>query len=88
MDDRMQEVLGDVLKHDSDKLLAQGRFIAEKFQKSGLEIAAPTADDTQEAEEVGVDASAGPAPTSDRRSTVAGTQAQAREQADASGRGR
>jgi hypothetical protein len=47
MDAKMQEVLQDVLKHDSDKLLAQGRFIAEKFAPSSLSLG--TTDDAGEA---------------------------------------
>jgi hypothetical protein len=80
MDSRMQDVLEDVLRHDSDKLLAQGRFIAEKFAQSGLEIATP------QAEEVGVDATTGVSITSDSRAATSATQA--REQAEARGRGR
>jgi hypothetical protein len=49
MDSRMQAVLEDVLRHDSDKLLAQGRFIAEKFQPSSLRLDSATADATTDA---------------------------------------
>jgi hypothetical protein len=81
MDSRMQDVLEDVLRHDSDKLLAQGRFIAEKFARGGLEIAAPAAD------EVGVDATTGVS-ISAADQGVATPATRAREQADARGRGR
>jgi hypothetical protein len=81
MDGRMQEVLEDVLRHDSDRLLAQGRFIAEKFARSGLEIAAP------DAEEVGVEVSGGTSLGSSDRSAAART-SQAQEQAEARERGR
>ena len=38
MDKRLAEVADDMARHDSDKLLANGRFIAEKFGVSGLRI--------------------------------------------------
>jgi hypothetical protein len=73
MDNRMQQVLEDVLRHDSDKLLAQGRFIAEKFAPSALQLgvpgtaadavpaSSPDAEADADAEEVGVPASTGEA---------------------------
>jgi hypothetical protein len=50
MDRRLADVADDMARHDSDKLLANGRFLAEKFGVSSLELgddaavdAAPTA---------------------------------------------
>jgi hypothetical protein len=44
MDQRLAEVSEDILRHDSDKLLANGRFLAEKFGRSPFRI-----DDSTEA---------------------------------------
>jgi hypothetical protein len=38
MDSRLAEVADDIARHDSDKLLANGRFIAEKFAVSSLRV--------------------------------------------------
>lgn len=38
MDRRLDDVADDIARHDSDKLLANGRFLAEKFGTSALEI--------------------------------------------------
>jgi hypothetical protein len=38
MDRRLEDVADDIARHDSDKLLANGRFLAEKFGTSALEI--------------------------------------------------
>jgi len=38
MDHRLADVADDMARHDSDKLLANGRFLAEKFGVSGLRI--------------------------------------------------
>jgi hypothetical protein len=38
MDRRLDDVADDIARHDSDKLLANGRFLAEKFGTSGLQI--------------------------------------------------
>ena len=38
MDRRLADVADDMARHDSDKLLANGRFLAEKFGVSGLRI--------------------------------------------------
>ncbi len=38
MDRRLADVADDMARHDSDKLLANGRFLAEKFGTSSLEI--------------------------------------------------
>lgn len=38
MDHRLADVADDMSRHDSDKLLANGRFLAEKFGVSGLRI--------------------------------------------------
>jgi hypothetical protein len=40
MDRRLADVADDMARHDSDKLLANGRFLAEKFGVSGLQIGA------------------------------------------------
>jgi hypothetical protein len=44
MDRRLADVADDMARHDSDKLLANGRFLAEKFAVSSLQLddAAPT----------------------------------------------
>ena len=39
MDRKMQEVAEDLIRHDSDRLLANGRFLAERFAPSSLTIA-------------------------------------------------
>jgi hypothetical protein len=43
MDRRLADVADDIARHDSDKLLANGRFLAEKFGTSSLrvDVAAP-----------------------------------------------
>ena len=38
MDRRLADVADDMARHDSDKLLANGRFLAEKFGTSGLQL--------------------------------------------------
>ena len=38
MDRRLADVADDMARHDSDKLLANGRFLAEKFGTSSLEL--------------------------------------------------
>lgn len=38
MDSRLADVADDMARHDSDKLLANGRFIAEKFAVSSLRV--------------------------------------------------
>jgi hypothetical protein len=38
MDHRLADVADDIARHDSDKLLANGRFLAEKFGRSTLQI--------------------------------------------------
>jgi hypothetical protein len=38
MDRRLADVADDMARHDSDKLLANGRFLAEKFGVSSLEL--------------------------------------------------
>src|SRR5262249_50840419 len=38
MDQKMQEVADDIARDDSDKLLANGRFIAERFGSSSLDL--------------------------------------------------
>lgn len=39
MDRRLADVADDMARHDSDKLLANGRFLAEKFGVSSLQLA-------------------------------------------------
>ena len=38
MDQRLADVADDIARHDSDKLLANGRFLAEKFGRSSLQL--------------------------------------------------
>jgi hypothetical protein len=38
MDRRLADVADDIARHDSDKLLANGRFLAEKFGVSGVDL--------------------------------------------------
>jgi hypothetical protein len=38
MANKMQEVAEDIVRHDSDRLLANGRFLAERFTSSSLRI--------------------------------------------------
>ena len=38
MDRRLADVADDIARHDSDKLLANGRFLAEKFGVSSLQV--------------------------------------------------
>jgi len=56
MDRRLASVADDIARHDSDRLLANGRFLAEKFGTSGLQIdaaalpGAATSEETEAAE--------------------------------------
>jgi hypothetical protein len=43
MDRRLADVADDIARHDSDKLLANGRFLAEKFGVSSLNVDAAAA---------------------------------------------
>jgi hypothetical protein len=43
MDRRLEDVADDIARHDSDKLLANGRFLAEKFGVSSLHLDAESA---------------------------------------------
>jgi hypothetical protein len=43
MDRRLEDVADDIARHDSDKLLANGRFLAEKFGASAFQLE-PTAE--------------------------------------------
>ncbi len=43
MDRRLAEVADDVARHDSDRLLANGRFLAEKFAVSSLRVSGAAA---------------------------------------------
>ena len=43
MDRRLADVADDMARHDSDKLLANGRFLAEKFGVSSLQLDGPAA---------------------------------------------
>jgi hypothetical protein len=40
MDQKLQEVADDLARHDSDRLLANGRFLADRFGSSSLQIGA------------------------------------------------
>jgi hypothetical protein len=44
MDHRLLDVADDIARHDSDKLLANGRFLAEKFGTSSLQVGDAVAD--------------------------------------------
>ena len=56
MDRRLAEVADDMARHDSDKLLANGRFLAEKFGTSSLELGDTGATAADEAPAVSIDA--------------------------------
>jgi hypothetical protein len=45
MDRRLHDVADDIARHDSDKLLANGRFLAEKFGSSAFQLE-PTSGET------------------------------------------
>jgi hypothetical protein len=45
MDTRLADVADNIAQHDSDKLLANGRFLAEKFAVSSLLLGRATADE-------------------------------------------
>jgi hypothetical protein len=63
MDRRLADVADDMARHDSDKLLANGRFLAEKFGTSSLELDDAARQTTvSEAPTVEVDAAAAKAP--------------------------
>jgi hypothetical protein len=49
MDRRLEDVADDIARHDSDKLLANGRFLAEKFGSSAFQLE-PTAETAAAAE--------------------------------------
>jgi len=55
MDRRLHDVAEDIVRHDSDKLLANGRFLAEKFGVSSLEIKAFAAEPAAAPVEASVD---------------------------------
>jgi hypothetical protein len=42
MDDRLADVADNIAQHDTDKLLANGRFLADKFAVSSLQLDAAT----------------------------------------------
>ena len=64
MDRKMREVADDIVRNDSEKLLAHGRFLAERFGTSSLDLdAAATAAATSPTTDAGVAAPA-PAPIS------------------------
>jgi hypothetical protein len=52
MDRRLADVADDLARHDSDKLLANGRFLAEKFGVSSLQLGEPGAATSAEASDV------------------------------------
>ena len=53
MDHRLETVADDIARHDSDKLMANGRFLAEKFGTSAFDLPA-AADRTSAGDEVPV----------------------------------
>jgi hypothetical protein len=64
MDRRLADVADDIARHDSDKLLANGRFLAEKFGVSSLRLDAGAA--------VGAGAAAGTGLAAPAATTTAG----------------
>jgi hypothetical protein len=44
MDRKMQEAADDIARHDSDRLLANGRFLAERFATSSLDLSSASAE--------------------------------------------
>ncbi|MFI5254921.1 MAG: hypothetical protein ACHQ15_05645 [Candidatus Limnocylindrales bacterium] len=54
MDRRLADVADDMARHDSDKLLANGRFLAEKFGVSSLQVPDASAETTEAAKAVPV----------------------------------
>ena len=60
MDRRLADVADDMARHDSDKLLANGRFLAEKFGVSSLDLGDQTASVAAAPAETVVDASQAP----------------------------
>jgi hypothetical protein len=72
MDHRLKDVADDIARHDSDKLLANGRFLAEKFGTSPFDLEA-------------VDATAAAAPSSaaERIEVAAGVPQEAAEPVEA-----
>ena len=61
MDRRLASVADDIARHDSDRLLANGRFLAEKFGVSGLQIDADVAAAAQAAVPAATEATVVPA---------------------------
>jgi hypothetical protein len=67
MDRRLEDVADDIVRHDSDKLLANGRFLAEKFGPSALQLEPHADEQTAAAAEVpAVDLSAEAVPEQER----------------------
>jgi hypothetical protein len=58
MDRRLEDVADDMARHDSDKLLANGRFLAEKFATSSLDLGMGTSAGTSQGEAPAVPAAA------------------------------
>jgi hypothetical protein len=70
MDRRLADVADDMARHDSDKLLANGRFLAEKFGVSSLQLEGDAASESvaaegSVAEKAGLDAATGKAPATE-----------------------
>jgi hypothetical protein len=71
MDRRLVDVADDIARHDSDKLLANGRFLAEKFGTSGLQIDAPGGTSAAERQDVAIGEPAPDAATAAERAREA-----------------
>ena len=56
MDRRLTDVADDIVRHDSDRLLANGRFIAERFATSSLDLTGEAAESAATAADAGTGA--------------------------------
>ena len=45
LDDKMKEIAQDMHQHDADRLLANGRFLEDRFGRSGLSLRPPISDE-------------------------------------------
>ncbi len=64
MDARMREVADDIVRHDSERLIAHGRFLAERFGTSSLDLDAIVQPTAQAAEAGATAATAARSPAS------------------------
>ena len=70
MDQKMHEVADAMVAHDTDRLEAHGRFLAEKFGGSSLDLASRPALSGGPATVSGADGSASPDPSANEASTA------------------